>query len=76
MRLKWYYNGEGQWHAESELHDDGACFTWSISMTDDGQFSVFDSDSELTDREETFASLKAAKEFCDTSECVALGFAE
>lgn len=67
----WAFDG-GEWEASSVVHDDGVPFTWRIGVCDDGSFSVTESDSELTDRRETFATLCEAKEFCRVCDSEAL----
>jgi hypothetical protein len=66
--MDWDYNcGEG-WSAWSQQNDDGDRFEWRITLNCDGEFCVDESDSELTERKDTFNSLSAAKAFCQASE--------
>lgn len=66
--MNWEYDGEGQWAANSALTDDGDSFEWLVGVCEDGTFSVSDSSSELTDREETFDTLRDAKSWCEENE--------
>ena len=66
--MDWYYYGNGNWLASSEQNDDGDRFAWMIAVNRDGLFCVDDSDSELTERKEPFASLTEAKAFCQAIE--------
>ena len=62
--MNWDFDGEGGWDALSSVGDDGVMFSWRIIVCDDGTFSVNESDSELTDRKETFSTLQDAKAWC------------
>lgn len=62
--MNWDFDGEGSWEAFSSVGDDGAMFQWRIAVCDDGTFCVNESDGELTDRKETFDTLRDAKNWC------------
>lgn len=66
--LRFEYRGGGMWSAASRLHDEGSPFYWHINVLEDGTFSVGNSDSGLTGKVPSFASLDAAKEWCDRKE--------
>ena len=66
--MNWDYDGRGQWSANSSLTDDGGCFEWLVCICEDGTFSVSDPSAELTDREETFDTLRDAKSWCEETE--------
>lgn len=65
--MEWCFD-DGEWEAESELHDEGSRFVWRIQVCDDGSFDVSRSDIELTKRSRTFATLAEAKDFCERKE--------
>lgn len=46
----------------------GDAFEWRIAVCDDGTFCVSESDAELTDRAETFDTLRDAKTWCEEQE--------
>ena len=67
--LRWDFDYSGQWIARSGLHlGDDVHSDWRINVCDDGSFSVEDSDSELTTRNQTFDSFESAKIWCQSEE--------
>lgn len=66
--MKWEFDGDGMWTAFSAVTDDGSSFEWRIAVCDDGTFCVNESDAELTDRKETFDTLRDAKTWCEEKE--------
>jgi hypothetical protein len=66
--LHWFFDYLGEWEAFSVMCGDGIPFRWAIGVCDDGTFSVSESDNELTDRKETFDTLKEAKAWCEEQE--------
>ena len=62
--MNWSFDGDGGWDAFSSVGDDGMMFNWRIVVCEDGTFSVNESDGELTDRKETFDTLRDAKTWC------------
>lgn len=64
----WDFDGDGVWEAFSSIQDDEMAFEWRIVVCEDGTFSVAESDPELTDREETFDTLRDAKSWCEERE--------
>ena len=67
--LRWDFDYSGQWIARSGLHlGNDVHSDWRINVCDDGSFSVEDSDSELTTRNQTFDSFESAKIWCQSEE--------
>ena len=67
--MRWEFDSAGEWEAKSHrLDEDDQNYIWRIQVCDDGTFSVSASDWELTERKETFATLKEAKDFCESIE--------
>jgi hypothetical protein len=67
--MRWEFDSAGEWEAKSHrLDEDDQNYIWRIQVCDDGTFSVSDSDWELTEHKETFATLKEAKDFCESIE--------
>jgi hypothetical protein len=63
--MNWDFDGEGQWTAFSSVADDGCMFVWRISVCEDGTFTFSEPDGELTDRKNTFDSLRDEKTWCN-----------
>jgi hypothetical protein len=70
--LKWEYEGNGTWAAESAVADDFGNFEWIIGVCNDGTFDVSESDAALTKRKECFPTLADAKAFCEAAELAAM----
>ena len=61
------------WDAFSKINDDGSSFEWRIRVTDAGEFSVNESDSELCSKTVPhFATYENAREWCDEQEAASL----
>lgn len=68
--MNWYYDGDGQWSANSAFHDGGSGFTWVVSITEEGKFTIENSTSELlpVERRPDLDSLVSAKQCCEQLE--------
>lgn len=67
-KMKWTYEGDGEWSMPSVYHDGGLSFHWRIGVCEDGTFCVSGSDPELTRCRETLPTLAEAKLFCESIE--------
>lgn len=68
--MRWRFNGSGEWESFAFGGKDDDLLMWRIQVCEDGSFSVNESDPGLTDRKETFSTLAAAKQFCESSDDV------
>lgn len=62
--MNWVYDSESWWFNSSAKEG----LRWRVVVTIDGQFSVASSDHGLTNRQDAFATLQAAKAYCEASE--------
>ncbi len=64
--MTWEFDDDGEWTANSAIHDDGVPFVYRIRVHEEGTFHVEGSDSELVgdDERDGFKTLELAKKFC------------
>jgi hypothetical protein len=70
-RIRWEFDGSGEWTAYSCAHDDGVHFEYRIQVCDDGTFDISKSDGELvphTPKPECLPLLSLAKAACEKAE--------
>jgi hypothetical protein len=68
--LQWaFHDGLGRWNADSHWPDEETPFQWIICMTEEGRYSILESDSEVRSCDpRPFSTLHDAKKWCDTEE--------
>lgn len=74
-RLDWdidFDNTHGHfWFAMSQINDEGSRFSWRITVTDIGRFTIANSDGELINPkkyQQGYTSLQAAQNVCQSLE--------
>ncbi|HSG71373.1 MAG TPA: hypothetical protein VLA12_13215, partial [Planctomycetaceae bacterium] len=72
--LKFECVGDGEWDANSAIHDDGSSFVYRISVDEHGNFSAANSDPELIGKDcyAKFATFLSAVGWCSEQERAAI----
>lgn len=68
--MRWQFDHQGSWEADSQMQDHGAPLQWRIVVMEDGTFAVNESDRELTVLKSCFPTLAAAQGYCQEVEKV------